>query len=125
MRFLVDESLSARVAELLRDAGHDAVYVRDRGLLGAPDTDIMHAARVDDRVVVSADTDFGEILAVGRHPGPSVIIFRRAPHRPKQQAPLLLSALPDLEDSLDKGAVVILTRDAARVRPLPIEPTAG
>jgi len=35
VRFLVDESLSARVAALLRDTGHDAVHVGDRNLFGA------------------------------------------------------------------------------------------
>ncbi len=57
MRLLVDESVSARVAKLLVSAGHDAVHVGDRDLLGAADPDIMQAAHNDDRVVVSADTD--------------------------------------------------------------------
>jgi predicted nuclease of predicted toxin-antitoxin system len=75
VRFLVDESLSARVARLLADAGHDAVHVGDLDLLGAPDTDVMAAARASGRSVTAADTDFGELLAIGRHPGPSVILF--------------------------------------------------
>lgn len=37
MKFFVDESLSARVAKLITAAGHDAVHVADRNLLGAPD----------------------------------------------------------------------------------------
>jgi predicted nuclease of predicted toxin-antitoxin system len=61
VRFLIDESMSARVAELLVVAGHDAVYVGDLGLLGAPDTHVMVAARQSGRSVVSADTDFGEL----------------------------------------------------------------
>lgn len=122
MRFFVDESLSVRVAKLIAAAGHDAVHVADRGMLGASDPDVMRVASDERRVLISADTDFGELLALGRHPGPSVIIFRHAPHRPEQQASVLLSALPDLADSLDEGAVVSLTRDTARVRTLPIDP---
>lgn len=71
MKFLIDESLSATVARTLEAAGHDAIHVGAVGLLGAPDTDVMSAATTEDRIVVSADTDFGEILALGRHPGPS------------------------------------------------------
>jgi predicted nuclease of predicted toxin-antitoxin system len=82
VKFLIDESLSARVAELLTTEGHDAVHVAERSLLGAPDTDLMTAARTEGRVVVSVDTDFGELLALGRHPGPSVILIRRSPHSP-------------------------------------------
>lgn len=121
MRFLVDESLSSRVAKILASGGHDAVHVADCGLLGATDTDIMRIARAEHRVVIAADTDFGEILALGRHPGPSVIIFRHAPHRPEQQASVLLAALPDIRDSLNEGAIVSLTSETARVRALPVD----
>lgn len=120
MRFLVDESLSRRVAQLMAAAGHDAVHVGDLDLLGAPDIDVMAAAREDDRTVVPADTDFGELLAIGRHPGPSVIPLRRAPHHPDERAELLLAALGGVEADLDAGAVVVLSRGRARVRRLPI-----
>lgn len=121
MRFLVDESLSARVAGGLREAGHDAVHVGDLQLLGAQDDAVLAAAARDGRVLLSADTDFGELLALGRHPGPSVVIFRRAPHRPERQVVLLLASLPDIADSLTAGAVVVLTTDRARIRLLPID----
>lgn len=125
MRYLIDESMSARVAELLVVAGHDAVHVGDLGLLGAPDTHVMVAARQSGRSVVSADTDFGELLAIGRHPGPSVVLPRRAPHRPDDQTKLLLAALDQVEADLDGGAVVVLGAGRVRVRRLPIEPPSG
>jgi predicted nuclease of predicted toxin-antitoxin system len=53
LKLLIDESLSARVAHLLCDAGHEAVHVGDLGLLGAPDDDVMAAAR-DDEFAVGA-----------------------------------------------------------------------
>jgi predicted nuclease of predicted toxin-antitoxin system len=71
VKILVDESLSATVARALVKAGHDAVHVGDLDLVGAADTDVMEAARQGGRCVVAADTDFGELLAIGRHPGPS------------------------------------------------------
>lgn len=123
MRFLVDESLSKRVAELLAEAGHDAVHVGDLDLLGATDDRIMEAASRSGRVVISADTDFGELLALNQRAGPSVVVLRRAPHRPPEQAELLLRALPALEHDLAEGAVVSLRPTTARVRRLPIPPS--
>jgi hypothetical protein len=35
VKFLVDENLSPLVAELLTDAGHDAVHIRDLQVAGA------------------------------------------------------------------------------------------
>lgn len=120
MKFLIDESLSARVAQLLQGEEHDAVHVSDRSLLGAPDSAVMHTATAENRTVVSVDTDFGELLALGRHPGPSVILLRRCPHAPEQQVRVLLAALDEIQESVAAGAVVTLTPDRARIRLLPI-----
>lgn len=63
MRFLIDECLSVRVARLLVDAGHDAIHVAACDLAGEPDERVLGKAAEEGRVLVSADTDFGEILA--------------------------------------------------------------
>lgn len=120
MKLLIDEALSSRVAQLLKDSGHDAIHLGDLDLLGASDADVMAAARDGGRCLVSADTDFGELLAIGRHSDPSVILLRRSPHHPNDQAALLLAALDQLEEDIAASAIVILTTDRARIRRLPI-----
>lgn len=125
MRFLIDESLSSRVAELLRSAGYDAVHVGDLSLLGTPDDEVMAAARREDRVLITVDTDFGGLLAFAHESTPSAILVRRAPHRPESQVQLLLAALPNVEQHLIAGALVVLSPGQARIRPLPIGPAEG
>ena len=121
MRFLIDNALSVRVAERLRDKGHDAIHVRDLGLGAAPDEAIFDRALTDARVIVSADTDFGTLLALRQSTAPSVILFRRgATLRPKQQAALLVANLPAVSNELLAGCVVIIEPDRLRVRLLPI-----
>ena len=63
MRLLVDNALSPALAELLRHAGHEAAHVRDIGLHHADDEEIFERAASDDFILVSADTDFGTLLA--------------------------------------------------------------
>lgn len=81
MRFIIDNALSPRVAEGLRAIGHDAVHVRDLGLADADDDIIFDKAYTDQFIIVSADTDFGTILARRRQSKPSVILFRRGTQR--------------------------------------------
>jgi uncharacterized protein len=52
------------VVDALRQAGHDAVHVRERGLVRADDPAIFACAVQENRIVVSADTDFGTLLAL-------------------------------------------------------------
>jgi hypothetical protein len=59
MRFLLDNNLSPRLAGFLRAGGHEVVHVRDIGMASATDPVVIDAARVQGRVLISADTDFG------------------------------------------------------------------
>ena len=77
MRFLIDENLSPRLGELLHDEGHDVVHVRGLGLTSSPDAMIIEVARAQNRVLISADTDFGTILALTRASSPSFLLLRR------------------------------------------------
>ncbi|WP_249018834.1 DUF5615 family PIN-like protein [Conexibacter sp. S30A1] len=120
MRFLIDECVSPRVGEALTEAGHDAVHLRDVGLLGASDEDVMAAASGSARVVVSADTDFGELLAARGATLPSLILLRQSDRTAVHQARTILANLPHVQADLTSGAVVSLTDDRVRVRPLPI-----
>jgi len=121
VRFLVDNALSPRVARALREAGHDAVHVRERDLHAAADDDLVNLATTEDRVIISADTDFGTILALRRVAQPSFILLRGDIERhPARQAQALLSSLPALAEDLEKGAVAVITKDRIRLRRLPI-----
>ena len=78
MRFLLDERLPPSITRLLRAAGHHCAHVYELGLGGRPDEQIMAQAARENRILISADTDFGELLANAPVLAPSVILPRRA-----------------------------------------------
>ncbi len=123
MKFLIDNALSPTVALELNRAGHDALHVRDLGMHAASDEEIFERAAQDDRVVVSADTDFGTLLAIRKQTKPSVILFRHgSQHRPADQAALLNANLAQLIGALETGSIVVIQPERVRVRALPLIP---
>jgi predicted nuclease of predicted toxin-antitoxin system len=120
VRFLLDENQSPRIVAELEAAGHDAVHVRDVGLSGSDDRQVLAAADQTGRVLISADTDFGEILAASSAGRPSVILLRIADQRrARAVAGLVLASLDTVAPHLPEGAVVVIGDDGIRVRTLP------
>ena len=62
LRFITDEDVPRSTARVLRDAGFDAVDVRDVGLRGKSDPEVFEYAQQDNRLLITCDMGFSNIL---------------------------------------------------------------
>ncbi len=120
MRFLADAGISPKTVEFLKQLGHDTVHVRDLGMQRAVDYEIIDRARRDDRVVLTFDLDFGEILALGVRDRPSVILFRLQDETADSVNRHLAPVLTEQSEALESGALILVEDARYRIRKLPI-----
>jgi predicted nuclease of predicted toxin-antitoxin system len=93
----------------------------DLGLVTASDDEIFDRATVEGLTVVTADSDFGMLLALRRATSPSVVKLRHvAELAPADHVGLLSANLPRIADDLDRGAIASLSPTRLAVRDLPI-----
>jgi predicted nuclease of predicted toxin-antitoxin system len=122
MKFIIDNALSPQIAVGLVEAGYDAIHVRDLNMGTSPDIDIFNIAIAQQRTIISADTDFGTLLALRAERVPSVILFRRGiSHIPQAQISILLLNLPNITELLEQGSIIIFDKNRIRTRTLPID----
>ena len=88
----------------------------------ATDREILEYAVQDQRIVLTSDTDFGELLAMSNAALTSVVLLRRQGDRRAAQIALVLANLEAVSEDLVAGAIVVLEADRVRVRRLPLWP---
>ena len=119
MRFLADMGVSTGVVEWLRDNGHDAKHLREEGLHRMPNGEIFTKAIYENRIIITFDLDFGEIVALAKGKRASVILFRLHNTRTSHLLNRLSAVLKDSARALEEGAVVVVEESRHRVRYLP------
>ena len=120
MRFLADAGISPSTVAALQDQGHDAVHVRVLGRQRATDREILDLARDEERVVLTFDLDFSDLLALGMKTKPSTVIFRLSNETAVSVNVRLLRVISEQESELARGVLIMVEDTRYRVRRLPV-----
>ena len=115
-RFLVDECIGRRFHRLL-EMKYDSMFVGD-WRRGAEDIEVVLKAIDDDRIIITEDKDFGEIIFKYRLVPPGLILFRTRTTNPQRRLDLLEKVLKKV-DPYEK--IIVISEKAIRVRPIPTE----
>lgn len=116
MRLLLDENLSPQQATVLREQGHDAVAAVDAGLSGEPDTRIREYAIQEDRVLITLDADFADMLRFPPAGTPGVIRLKIHPPTEAAIREQIQIALQRVKEADLKGCLAVAHKGIVRIR---------
>jgi predicted nuclease of predicted toxin-antitoxin system len=120
MQFLADMGVSQRIVAWLRQQGHDAIHLREQGLHRLPNGQIFIKAASEQRIILTWDLDFAEILALSGTNIVSAVIFRLLNTRSANVIRRLEHVLGISAQDLAEGAIIAVEESRHRVRLLPL-----
>ena len=117
-RFLADENFPASSIHLLRAVGHDvSAIIEDKP--GAEDTEVLAQAVQQQRVILTFDRDYGELIYGKRLPTPPGVVYFRLDNAPPDEPARMLSLLLTLDAIRLEGNFTTLEERQIRQRSLP------
>ncbi len=120
MKFLGDMGISPRTIALLREQGYDAIHLVEQNLERMEDPHILDKARQEERILLTVDLDFAQLLAISGDSLPSVILFRLGNVSREVVNNRLMLVLNDYATDLKTGAIISVNDVSIRLRYLPI-----
>ena len=114
MKFLLDVCASSRaVRTLLATLGHDVRSVLEVDPRASDDA-LLDLALQEERVLVTEDKDFGELVFVHRLPHPCIIRF--ADMRVEEKVAAMRELLERHSEAMRGGALIVVSRGRVRIR---------
>lgn len=116
MKFFLDQNLSPQTKEYLKTLGLNVIDARESGLCGAKDDEIIAFAIKEDRIIITFDSDFSNII---RHPpgeNPGVIRLKVYPQILEVLHPILKDFFSEVDLSSIKNSLVIIENWRFRVK---------
>ena len=117
MRILANENIAGDVVDLLREHGHDVVWIRTDSP-GANDNTVITKAHSEQRLLITFDKDFGELVwRRGTKASYGVVLFRLAMPSPETVARKIVNILESSADWF--GHFSVADDKQIRMTPLP------
>jgi predicted nuclease of predicted toxin-antitoxin system len=109
---LADECVAAPLVEMLRKAGHDVVYIAEAAA-GLSDANVIALAHREQRLLLTEDKDFGDLIFRWRRAVPGLVLLRIDSDQPGLKGVRLTMAIERYGEELFGRYLVI---EAGRLR---------
>lgn len=116
MKFLLDQSIRARLVAHLRALGHDAIRVGKDHPPGLPDTEVLAPARSEARILLTQDKDYVDLVFNRRLPHAGIVFFQLGNADLPTWIAHLEAVLADHADDLSHQRFLVVTLRNAFVR---------
>lgn len=114
MKFLLDVCVASNVLhKTLSDLGHDVLSARD-GYAGASDRALLELAYREERVLLTEDKDFGELVFSLRLPHPCIVRFDEL--TADEGAAAIRNLIEFHSPVMRQGAIIVVSRNHVRIR---------
>lgn len=120
MKVLLDMPVSPLLLTVLARYSHEGVHAYKIGKGEASDTELLDIARREERVVITADLDFPQLLALSAAHGPGVILFRGGNYSDIEMCDLLERVLREIPVEILESSVCVVDKKRIRFTRLPI-----
>ena len=118
MKFLANENIPMGSVILLRQHGLDIMHVAEEAP-STKDTVIMRLAQEQNRIIITFDRDYGELIFKHHLPTPAGVVYLRFdPDYPTESGEIVFNLINSGSVKLD-GKFTVISRANIRQRPLP------
>jgi predicted nuclease of predicted toxin-antitoxin system len=113
--FLANENVSRSAVELLRSHGHDVKWIAEDHP-SIKDELVLLQASAENRIIITFDSDYGELIFAKGMTAPLGVIYLRLRGRDKAETARLILAYLAISDDAFDNRFTVLTRDGSRFK---------
>jgi predicted nuclease of predicted toxin-antitoxin system len=106
VKFLADESTDFPIVKALREKGVDLIYISEISA-GISDEEVLMLANESERVLLTADKDFGELVFRLKRINKGVILYRLSGLTNQEKVQLITDAFSKYLDSFENNFTII------------------
>jgi predicted nuclease of predicted toxin-antitoxin system len=114
MRFLADENLEKPIVDWLREKGYDVLYIAEKSQ-SIKDEKIINLARKENRILITNDKDFGELVFHHGQITSGIILIRSKDKSSEKKLKLVKQVLKEIKNKI-RGNFIVVNENGIRIK---------